>query len=74
MSNQAKYDSLREKFEFFCFQGYKYSVENGNFYAKFDFYISSDKEKIEFHPCFEIPARPFYHWDYEASKTIFFGG
>lgn len=63
MSNQAKYDSLREKFEFFCFQGYKYSVENGNFYAKFDFYISSDKEKIEFHPCFEIPARPFYHWN-----------
>ena len=63
MSNQAKYDSLREKFEFFCFQGYNYSVENGEFSAKFDFFISSDDEKIEFHPCFRIPARSFYHWN-----------
>ncbi|MBR6437785.1 MAG: hypothetical protein IKS65_01200 [Bacteroidales bacterium] len=69
MSNQAKYDSLREKFEFFCFQGYNYSVENGEFSAKFDFFISSDDEKIEFHPCFRIPARPFYHWN-EIPKPL----
>ena len=40
MSNQAKYDSLREKFEFFCYQGYDYSWENGDFFASFDFVLS----------------------------------
>ena len=68
MSNQAKYDSLREKFEFFCFQDYHYSVENRNFFAKFDFVLQPTVathclRPIEFHPCFEIPARSFYKWN-----------
>lgn len=75
MSKQAKYDSLRETFESFCYQGFHYSVENGNFFASFDFVLSpychfdrSEAErrnlkKIEFHPCFRIPSRQFYHWD-----------
>ena len=75
MSNQAKYDSLRETFESFCYQDFHYSVENGEFFASFDFVLSpycrfdrSEAErrnlkKIEFHPCFRIPSRQFYHWD-----------
>ena len=59
MSNQAKYDSLRETFESFCYQDFHYSVENGEFCAKFDFVL----DNIEFHPNFRIPARQFYHWD-----------
>ena len=65
MSNQAKYDSLREKFEFFCYEDFHYSVENGNFFAKFDFVVND----IEFHPCFEIPTRSFYKWN-EIPKPL----
>jgi len=37
MSNQSKYDSLRERFGFFCFQNYEYFLEDGVFFAKFNF-------------------------------------
>ena len=40
MSNQAKFDTLRETFESFCFQDFHYSVENGEFFAEFDFVLS----------------------------------
>lgn len=65
MSNQAKFDSLRETFESFCFQDYHYSVENGEFTAKFDFVLTphNAQQTVEFHPCFSIPSRSFYHWD-----------
>lgn len=75
MSNQAKYDSLRATFESFIYEDFHYSVENGEFFAVFDFVLSpsrhfdrSDAEwrnlqQIEFHPCFRIPARSFYHWN-----------
>jgi len=65
MSNQAKFDSLRETFESFCFQDYHYSVENGEFTAKFDFVLTphNARQTVEFHPCFSIPSRSFYHWD-----------
>ena len=59
MSNQAKYDSLRATFESFCYDGFHYSVENGVFFAQFDFVLSPE---IKFHPCFRIPYRKFYHW------------
>ena len=75
MSNQAKYDSLRAAFESFCYEGFHYSVENGEFHAVFDFILfpsrhfdRSEAERInllqtiEFHPCFRIPYRKFYHW------------
>ena len=40
-------------------------MENDEFFASFDFVIKPHAEtaEIEFHPCFRIPARPFYHWD-----------
>ena len=60
MSNQAKYDSLRQTFESFSYEGFHYSVENGTFFAQFDFVLSPE---IAFHPNFSIPARSFYHWD-----------
>ena len=76
MSNQAKFDSLREKFESFRYEGFHYSVENEEFFASFDFVLfpgchfeRSEAESrnllqtIEFHPCFRIPSRSFYHWD-----------
>ena len=68
MSNQAKFDSLRETFESFCYHDFHYSVENGEFFAKFDFVLQSSvgahcMRPIEFHPCFRIPTRQFYHWD-----------
>ena len=97
MSNQAKFDSLRATFESFCYENFHYSVENGEFFAKFDFLLTpchferseasftchferseasftrhferSEAESrnpyktVEFHPCFRIPARSFYHWD-----------
>ena len=75
MSNQAKYDSLRATFESFCYDGFHYSVENGEFHAVFDFILfpsrhfdRSEAERrnllqtIEFHPCFRIPYRKFYQW------------
>ena len=40
MSNQAKYDSLRETFESFIYQDFHYSVENGEFFARFDFVLT----------------------------------
>ena len=60
MSNQAKFDSLRETFESFCYENFHYSVENGEFHAVFDFVLSPE---ITFNPCFRIPARSFYHWN-----------
>ncbi len=60
MSNQAKYDSLRQTFESFCYEDFHYKVENGTFFASFDFVLSPT---IAFHPCFEIPSRSFYHWN-----------
>ena len=68
MSNQAKYDSLRASFGTFCYEGFHYSVDNGEFFAKFDFVLQSAIgshriRQIEFHPCFKIPVRPFYHWN-----------
>ena len=70
MSNQAKFDSLRETFESFCYEEFHYSVENGEFRAEFDFVLSKSHAEIAetadsvvFHPCFRIPARPFYHWE-----------
>lgn len=40
-------------------------MENDEFFASFDFVIKpyAETAEIEFHPCFRIPARPFYHWD-----------
>ena len=66
MSNQAKYDSLRATFETFCYDGFHYSVENGEFFAQFDFVLSPE---ITFHPCFRIPYRKFYHWQ-DISKPL----
>lgn len=68
MSNQAKFDSLRATFESFCYEDFHYSVENGEFFAKFDFVLkphaeTAERAGIEFHPCFRIPARSFYHWE-----------
>ena len=75
MSNQAKYDSLRETFESFIYQDFHYSVENGEFFARFDFVLTpchferSEAESrylqhsVEFHPKFCILNRDFYHWD-----------
>ena len=67
MSNQAKFDSLRATFESFCYDGFHYSMENGEFFAEFDFVLqpsvgTHSMRPIEFHPCFRIPSRPFYHW------------
>ena len=59
MSKQAKFDSLRETFESFCYENFHYSVENGEFFAEFDFVLNN----IEFHPCFRIPTRQFYYWE-----------
>jgi hypothetical protein len=39
MSNQAKYDSLRTTFESFIYEDFHYSVENGEFFAVFDFVL-----------------------------------
>ena len=61
MSNQAKFDSLRATFDSFCYEGFHYSVEKGEFYAVFDFVLTP--KNVEFHPCFRIPVRSFYHWD-----------
>ena len=77
MSNQAKFDSLRETFESFCFQDFHYSLGNGEFIAKFDFYLNPSQlqtsnfklQTVEFHPCFTIPSRSFYHWD-EIPKPL----
>ena len=80
MSNHAKFDSLREIFDSFCYQGFHYSVENGDFFAKYDFVLSPrhfergetaqrNPGQIEFHPRFRIPARPFYRWD-EIPKPL----
>ena len=74
MSNQAKFDSLRETFESFCFQDFHYYVENGDFFAKFDFVLQPSVGRncmrpIEFHPCFRIPTRQFYHWN-EIPKPL----
>ena len=75
MSNQAKYDSLRATFESFIYEDFHYSVENGEFHAVFDFVLkpychferseaeSRNLKQIEFHPCFKIPSRSFYHWN-----------
>ena len=67
MSNQAKFDSLREKFSFFCFQNYEYFWKDEIFFAKFNFSLvkksSEIDDSIEFHPCFEIPSRLFYDWE-----------
>lgn len=76
MTNQAKFDSLREKFSFFCFQNYEYFLEEGRFFAKFNFCLGQDlqdnvirqdlqdlQDVIWYHPCLEIPARPFYDWE-----------
>lgn len=78
MSNQAKFDSLRQQFETFCYQDFHYSMENGDFFASFDFVLlpkpcchserseakSGNLQKsVEFHPTFLIPFRSFYHWD-----------
>lgn len=67
MSNQTKYDSLRATFDSFCYEGFHYSVENGEFNAVFDFVLTP--KNVEFHPCFRIPARSFYHWD-EIPKPL----
>lgn len=64
MSNQAKFDSLRETFESFCYRDFHYYVENGDFFAKFDFIVTGrDASDVEFHPCFQIPYREFYDWN-----------
>lgn len=60
MQNQSKYDSLREQYKEFLYEGYEFSLKDGRFSARFNFILSS---QIEFHPRFEIPARHFYHWD-----------
>ena len=59
MSNQAKFDSLRATFESFSYESFHYSVENGAFFATFDFVLTPE---IAFHPTFLIPSRSFYHW------------
>lgn len=81
MSNQAKYDSLRETFESFCYQDFHYSLENDEFFASFDFVLSPSRnldrseaerknlQQVTFKPYFRIPARSFYHWD-EIPKPL----
>ena len=69
MSRQAKYDQLRETFESFRYDGFHYSVENGDFFAEFDFLLTSSDKTVEFHPCFRIPSRQFYHWN-ELPKPL----
>ncbi len=81
MSNQAKYDSLRETFESFCYQDFHYSLENDEFFASFDFVLSPSSnldrseterknlQQVTFKPYFRIPARSFYHWD-EIPKPL----
>ncbi|MBR5146220.1 MAG: hypothetical protein IKW54_01170 [Bacteroidales bacterium] len=70
--DQNKYNSLREEYEFFRFQRYDYTLENGVLSVKF--YFSLD-DKYYFTPSFEIPQRKFYNWsDIDKNKldTILF--
>lgn len=66
MSNQSKFDFFREKFPVFSFQKYEYFWDERKFSAKFNFKLedgSSDgADSVDFTPCFEVPARDFYHW------------
>ena len=70
--DQNKYNSLREEYEFFRFQRYDYTLENGVLSVKF--YFSLD-DKYYFTPSFEIPQRKFYNWsdiDKNQLDTILF--
>ena len=58
--DQNKYNSLREEYEFFRFQRYDYTLENGVLSVKF--YFSLD-DKYFFTPSFEIPSNKLYDWN-----------
>ena len=63
---------MREEYEFFRFQRYDYTLENGALSVKF--YFSLD-DKYFFTPSFEIPQRKFYTWsdiDKNQLDTILF--
>lgn len=66
MSNQSKFDSFREKFSAFCFKKFEYFWNDERFFAKFSFTLESaslnNTDSVDFSPCFEVPARGFYHW------------
>ena len=60
MSNQGKFDSLRETFSFFCFQNYEYFVEEGKFFAKFNFFLGKeDFAKYRHFDRSEVSSRHF---------------
>lgn len=65
--DQDKYNTLRKEYEFFRFQRYDYTFENGSLLAKF--YFSLD-DKYFFTPSFEIPSKRFYLWDRLSNNEL----
>lgn len=65
--DQNKYNSLREKYEFFRFQRYDYTLENDTFSATF--YFSLD-DKFFFTPSFTIGKNNIYQWQRLNKNTL----
>ena len=64
MSNQAKYNSLRQTYPEFVYESYQYDVQPDGLHIVFDFRIS----EFLFHPKAFVPARPFLNL--EQPKSI----
>ena len=71
LSNQTKYNTLRQTFHEFVYESYKYDVQSDGLHIVFTFRLGKD---IVFHPSALIPSRHFLNFDQptEVLNTLVF--
>ncbi|MBR3412986.1 MAG: hypothetical protein IKG81_09900 [Bacteroidales bacterium] len=71
MSNQTKYNTLRQTFSEFVYESYQYDVQSDGLHIVFTFRLGND---ILFQPSAFIPSRPFLRFDQpaDAMNTLVF--
>ena len=65
--NADKYLKLREKYTFFVYESYTYSLKNNILLVEFQFNLA---DKFTFKPSMSFPAKDFYHWENIPEKLI----
>ena len=71
LSNQTKYNTLRQTFPEFVYESYQYDVQSDGLHIVFTFRLGND---ILFQPSAFIPSRPFLRFDQpaDAMNTLVF--
>ena len=67
MNNQKKYNTYRQTFKEFVYEGYEYDVQPDGLHISFWFHIDGSGQRFEFRPKAHVLERPFLNFNQEKA-------